>query len=38
MPGELFAGDSEALWREVLERKGGRYALLGRMPLDPSLN
>ncbi len=38
VPGELFPDDPESLWSAVLERKGGRYALLARMPLDPSLN
>jgi len=38
VPGELFPDDPDALWSAVLERKGGRYALLARMPLDPSLN
>lgn len=38
VPGELFPDDPDALWSEVLERKGGRFALLARMPLDPSLN
>ena len=38
VPGELFAEDSEGLWGAVLERKGGRYALLARMPSDPSVN
>ena len=31
----FFAGD---LWSEVLDRKGGGYALIARMPEDPSLN
>ena len=35
---ELFYEDVERLWNAVLERKGGRYVLLGRMPLDPSMN
>lgn len=35
---DLFADDSEALWSDVLRRKGGRFALVARMPLDPSLN
>jgi putative transcriptional regulator len=26
------------LWSGVLERKGGEYALIARMPLDPSVN
>lgn len=26
------------LWRRVLERKGGSYALVARMPRDPSVN
>ncbi|HET8976389.1 MAG TPA: YqgE/AlgH family protein [Solirubrobacterales bacterium] len=35
-PDDVFAeGD---LWADVLERMGGEYALLARMPLDPSLN
>jgi putative transcriptional regulator len=35
-PGDPFAG--EELWAEVLQRKGGGYALWTTMPLDPSLN
>jgi putative transcriptional regulator len=38
LPGELFADDPEALWSAVLARKGGQYALVARMPADPSLN
>lgn len=38
LPGDVFSEDSEALWSAVLERKGGSFALLARMPLDPSLN
>ena len=38
VPGELFAADPDSLWSDVLERKGGRFALLARMPVDPSLN
>ena len=35
-PDDPFAeGD---LWAEVLERKGGEFALLARMPADPSVN
>lgn len=38
MPPEIFPADPDSLWSSVLERKGGRFALLARMPLDPSLN
>lgn len=34
----IFTDDPEGLWSEVLRRKGGSYALVARMPLDPSLN
>jgi putative transcriptional regulator len=35
---DVFTDEPEALWSNVLERKGGSFALLARMPLDPSLN
>ena len=35
---DVFSEDPDALWASVLERKGGQYALLARMPDDPSLN
>jgi putative transcriptional regulator len=35
---DIFSEEPEALWGSVLERKGGQYALLARMPDDPSLN
>lgn len=35
---DLFSEAPERLWTDVLERQGGRYALLARMPLDPSMN
>jgi putative transcriptional regulator len=35
---DLFSEDPEDLWTAVLERKGGSYALLARMPVDPSVN
>lgn len=38
LPAELFPDDPESLWRDVLARKGGQYALLARMPADPSVN
>lgn len=37
-PEDVFTGDPEKLWSEVLLRKGGEYALLSTMPPDPSLN
>jgi putative transcriptional regulator len=38
LPAELFADDPLALWPDVLARKGGQFALIARMPDDPSLN
>lgn len=38
LPAELFPDDPEALWQDVLARKGGQYGLLARMPEDPSMN
>lgn len=38
LPAELFPDDPESLWSDVLARKGGQYALLARMPADPSVN
>jgi putative transcriptional regulator len=38
LPAELFPEDPDALWHDVLERKGGQYALIARMPDDPSVN
>lgn len=38
LPAELFPDDPETLWQDVLARKGGQFALLARMPEDPSLN
>jgi putative transcriptional regulator len=35
---DVFTDDPEALWASVLERKGGSFALVARMPPDPSLN
>jgi len=36
--GDAFAEDPSDLWSEVLSRKGGSYALIARMPADPSMN
>ncbi|HKJ35302.1 MAG TPA: YqgE/AlgH family protein [Solirubrobacterales bacterium] len=38
LPSELFPDDPEQLWSDVLARMGGEYALVARMPEDPSLN
>ena len=35
---DVFAPDPDELWGEALQRKGGPYALLARMPEDPSVN
>jgi putative transcriptional regulator len=35
---DAFSVDTKALWSEVLTRKGGSYALVARMPADPSMN
>ena len=34
----IFTDEPDRLWSEVLRRKGGRYELVARMPLDPSMN
>jgi putative transcriptional regulator len=38
LPQDVFSELPERLWGEVLERKGGSYALVARMPPDPSMN
>ena len=35
---DAFADEPAELWRSVLTRKGGSYALIARMPSDPSVN
>jgi putative transcriptional regulator len=35
---DVFTDEPESLWSTVLERKGGSFALVARMPPDPSLN
>jgi putative transcriptional regulator len=37
-PDDVFSEDVDALWARVLERKGGQFALVARMPDDPSQN
>jgi putative transcriptional regulator len=38
LPDDVFTDAPEDLWSVVLARKGGGYALLARMPADPSVN
>jgi putative transcriptional regulator len=35
---DAFADEPRSLWESVLTRKGGSYALVARMPTDPSMN
>lgn len=35
---DVFSASPRDLWSDVLTRKGGSYALVARMPMDPSLN
>jgi putative transcriptional regulator len=35
---DAFSANPRDLWSEVLTRKGGSYALVARMPPDPSVN
>jgi putative transcriptional regulator len=37
-PDDPFAPDPDELWRTVLHRKGGKFALIATMPYDPKLN
>jgi putative transcriptional regulator len=36
--GDPFSEDGETLWVTALEELGGQYALVARMPDDPSMN
>ena len=38
LPEDVFTDVPAELWSRVLTRKGGSYALLARMPVDPSVN
>lgn len=38
VPEDVFCEVPQQLWSSVLTRKGGSYALLARMPPDPSVN
>jgi putative transcriptional regulator len=35
---DAFSTEAPELWRVVLTRKGGSFALIARMPADPSVN
>ena len=35
---DAFTAEPTGLWTDVLSRKGGSYALVARMPVDPTLN
>ena len=35
---DAFSAEPGELWSQVLTRKGGSYALIARMPADPSVN
>lgn len=35
---DIFDPDAEELWQRVLSRKGGHFAVVARMPIDPSVN
>src|SRR4051795_4322949 len=37
-PQDVFAAEPAELWGSVLQRKGGQFRLLARMPVDPSVN
>lgn len=37
-PSDAFTSEPSELWSEVLTRMGGPYALVARMPPDPTLN
>jgi len=38
LPADPFTEEPASLWSAVLRRKGGQYAMLATMPLDPSTN
>jgi putative transcriptional regulator len=38
LPEDLFSDDPTALWSDVLDRMGGEYKLVARMPVDVSVN
>jgi putative transcriptional regulator len=38
LPEDVFTGDPDALWSDVLRRKGGPFEILALMPVDPTAN
>ena len=38
LPDDVFSDDADGLWSTVLDRMGGEYRLVARMPEDPSQN
>jgi putative transcriptional regulator len=38
LPEDVFTGEPDKLWSQVLRRKGGSFAMLATMPYDPSHN
>jgi putative transcriptional regulator len=38
LPEDVFTDVPQELWSRVLTRMGGSYALIARMPIDPSVN
>jgi putative transcriptional regulator len=38
LPEDVFTDDPDGLWSAVLKRKGGPYAVVATMPVDPSMN
>lgn len=37
-PNDVFTSDPDGLWSAVLRRKGGPFAILASMPVDPRVN
>ena len=38
LPADVFTEEADALWSAVLRRKGGAFAVLASMPVDPTRN
>jgi putative transcriptional regulator len=36
--GDVLSSDPSTLWRDVLQRQGGKLALVSSFPVDPSMN